>query len=233
MVSAHQPMDTSNSIMERDIQSIAASVGAIDNGFSPHAHHPRSIFKKRQVVCNTSSNNICSQSGGYIYCCPSDYTCFYSDGWRCDPNVLGLTRGQKIGIGIGVTVAFFALCIIGFVIFFCCCRKVVQVASEAVSGHNNNNNQGAYPQQPIMYGPTGQGYDPAAAPLTQEAKPYSDNTGYYPPPPQQTGYEQYGQQQYAPPPPPPPPPGPPSQYPQSTAPPPPFQQPPPPQGGYH
>ena len=56
----------------------------------------------------------------------------------------------------------------------------MQAATEAASGHNNNNNQGVYPpQQPVMYGPMGQGYDPAAAQLTQEGKP--------PPPPQQGG----------------------------------------------
>ena len=203
MVAAHQPMDTSNSIMKRDIHSnsIAAAVGEIDTGFSARAHHPRSIFQKREVCdrcvnahshrsihvlnplpAHSSSSNICEQKGFIIYCCASDYTCFYDNGWRCDPNVLGLTRGQKIGIGIGVTVAFFVLCIIGFVIFFCCCRKVVQVASGAISGQNNNNNQGVYPpQQPVMY------YDPAPTQVGGEGKPYTDNAGYYVPPPQQGG----------------------------------------------
>ncbi|RPB23909.1 hypothetical protein L211DRAFT_868460 [Terfezia boudieri ATCC MYA-4762] len=207
MVAAHQPMDTSNSIMERDIHSIAASFGEIDTSFSPRAHQPRSIFQKRDI-CDSSATNICQQTGFLVYCCPRDYTCFYSDGWRCDPNILGLTRGQKIGIGIGVTVAFFVLCTVGFAIFFCCCRKVVRAAS-------NSNTQGVYPpQQPVMYGHT------------------ADNTGYYP---QQggSGYEQYGQQQqYPPPQPPPPPPAPSSPYPQSTGP-VPYQQPPPSQGGYH
>jgi len=206
MIAAHQPMDTSNSIMERDIHpnSIAATVGEMNTGFSPRAHHPRSIFQKRDI-CDRSSSNICNPSSTSIYCCPSDYTCYYDGIWKCDPNILGLTRGQKIGIGIGVTVAFFALCIIGLVIFFCCCRKVVQVASGAVGGHNNNNQGGYAPQ------------------------PFTENTSYYAPPPQQggkSGYEQYGQQQQYPPPPQ-------NLYSQSTAPTPPYQQPPPPQGGYH
>ncbi|KAF8418869.1 hypothetical protein EV426DRAFT_308552 [Tirmania nivea] len=194
MAAAHQPIDTSNSMVERDINpnSLIASFGGIDAGFSPHAHHPRSIFRKRQI-CDSSSDNICTRTNSIIRCCPSGYTCYYSnDDWRCDPNLLGLTRGQKIGIGIGVTVGFFLICIIGFVIFFCCCRKVIKVASGAVSAHNNNNNnQGVYPpQQPVMYGHTGQGYDPAAIPLTQvghEGKPYVENMGYYAPPQQQGG----------------------------------------------
>ena len=63
---------------------------------------------------------------------------------------------------------------------------------QAATSSGNNNNQGVYipPQQPVMYGHTGQGYDPAAIPLAHvggEGKPYTDNTGYYPPPPQQGG----------------------------------------------
>ncbi|KAF8458300.1 hypothetical protein BGX38DRAFT_1152998 [Terfezia claveryi] len=63
MVAAHQPMDTSNSIMERDIHpnSTAASFGEIDSSFSPRAHHPRSIFQKREVCdryVNTHSPQI-------------------------------------------------------------------------------------------------------------------------------------------------------------------------------
>lgn len=234
-VFAHQPMDTSNS-MKRDVHP--NSILAVrSDGFSPRVH-PRSIFEKRQLSCESPNPVECANDGSTVWCCPSDYACVKSSGkWKCDPNTLGLTRGQKIGIGIGVTVLFFVVCIGALVIFFCCCRKAAQIASAAVNNNNNNNNnpQGMYPPpgQPMMYVGPSPGYDPAAVPLNtsggDHGKPYVDApTGYYGQP-GQAGYEQYGQQpqqQYQPHPglqpspgpappyqqPPPPPPGPPQQY---------------------
>lgn len=237
-VSAHQPMDTSNN-MKRDVHPNSILAVRSDSlEFSPRVH-PRSIFEKRQVSCN-SNQVTCAYEGTSVFCCPSDTVCFKSDGeWKCDGNTLGLTRGQKISIGIGVTVLFFVICVVSLVIFFCCCRKAAQIASAAVNNNNNNNDNppSMYPPpQPVMYGGPTPGYNPAAVPMNnfggEQGKPYGDApTGYYGQP-GQAGYEQYGQQpqqqqQYqqphagfqpspspAPPyqQPPPPPPGPPQQY---------------------
>ena len=141
------------------------------------------------ILQTHSSSNVCTTSSLSITCCPKDYDCFIDDGyWRCELNPLGLTRGQKIGIGIGVTVAFFLLLAAALVIFCCCCRKAAKIASAAVN--NSNNNQHGMVPPPVIYGNTAAPYDPVGAqlahqqpgpPPTQEPKLYGEGGGYYHP----------------------------------------------------
>lgn len=169
-------------------------------GFSPRLSSG-SLFEKRDYDGNCGpSSNVCTTSSLSITCCPKDYDCFIDDGyWRCELNPLGLTRGQKIGIGIGVTVAFFLLLAAALVIFCCCCRKAAKIASAAVN--NSNNNQHGMVPPPVIYGNTAAPYDPVGAqlahqqpgpPPTQEPKLYGEGGGYYHP---QQAYDPYVQQQ--------------------------------------
>ncbi|KAF8470628.1 hypothetical protein BDZ91DRAFT_545316 [Kalaharituber pfeilii] len=149
-------------------------------------------FRQRliQGVClrdKRSDSTICETTSRYVYCCPDNADCVNDNGvWRCNDNPFGLTRGQKIGIGIGVTVAFFVVCIAGLVIFCCCCRKAAKIASAAVSNQQNPQAYQSQPQ-PVMYGGPPM-HDQHAIPMTAtgphvagEGKSYADQ-GY---PPQQ------------------------------------------------